>query len=107
MCGSYCGRVVRNSLLGNCPGTSLTGRLLALRDVLLGFLSGSKRTARLNNVLGEVLRALSGPWRTRAHFLRFCPALFCRNVLIELAPDPFKLGSTANIAVHQREFRVS
>ena len=46
------------------------------------------------------------------HFLCFCSsspfvaaALF--NVLIEPAPHLFKLGSTASIAAHQREFYVS
>ena len=50
VCGSCGGRVVRRSLLSNCPGAPTPGRLLALRDVLLGFLPGSQRTARLDSV---------------------------------------------------------
>ena len=56
VCGSYGGRVVRQSLLSSCPGAPSPGRRLALRDVLLGFLPGSRRTVRLDEVPGEIAR---------------------------------------------------
>ena len=78
--GSYGGRVVRSSLLSNCPGAPTLGRLLALRDVLLRFLPGFQRTARLDSIPGEVLRVKSGPRRTRGPFLAFSAQLpFCRS----------------------------
>ena len=42
-CGSCGARVVRRSVLSECPGAR---RRLAFKDVLLGLLPGSKRTAR-------------------------------------------------------------
>ena len=88
VCCSHSGRVVRRSLLSNCPGALTAGRLLALRDVLLGLLPGSKRAARLDRIPEEVLRASSGPCRTRSIS---CPFSFVvlqaalLHVLIELA----------------------
>ena len=102
VCGSHSGHVVRRSLLGKCPGTPPPGRLLALRDVLLGFLPGSKRTAGFDSIPGEVLRALSGTCRTRPISCVSAKFPFC--VLIEPAPDMFKLGLTASNAAYQREF---
>ena len=61
------GRVVRQSLLGNCPGAPTPGRLLALRDVLLGFLLRSKRTAHLD--VPGLVRVLPG-----AHFFPDLPS---------------------------------
>ena len=75
VCGLYGGRVVRISLLGNCPAAPTPGRLLALR----GFLPRSHRTTRLDSILGDVLRAQSGPCRSRAHFLRFCPPFLSKQ----------------------------
>ena len=74
VCSSCGGRVVRRSLLSNCPGAPTPGRLLAVRDVLLGLLPGSKRTARLDSIPVEVLRAQSGPCRTRGPSLAFLPS---------------------------------
>ena len=62
-----CGRVVRQSLLGNCPGAPTPERLLALRDVLLGFLPGSKRTVHLD--VSGLVRVLPG-----AHFFPDLPS---------------------------------
>ena len=64
VCGSNGGRVVRRSLLSNCPSVPTPAKRLALHDVLLGFLPVSKDTALLDSVPVGVLRALSGPCRT-------------------------------------------
>ena len=79
VCGSYCGRVVRRSLLSNCLGALTPARLRALRDVLLGFLHGSKRTARLTVFLEKFCVPSLIHVAPGAHFLRFCPAPFCRS----------------------------
>ena len=77
-----------------------------------GRLPGAKRTARLDSIPVEILRAWSGPCRTKGPSLAFLPssplvAAAVLNVLIEPAPDLFKLGPTARNAAHQRGFFMS